>query len=205
MSKTIIQMLMNSKYKYYYLLFNIPAAILVVLIHVNTLNYTILSLVNYVAIVTSLILNLELQNYERGSDIYSYLTALKSENYLMVYRTASIFWVSSSLTVATSLIINLVYVQDIYIAQQAVYLIFILFANFFYIYFIQYLLINVQNQLFRDTAIVVITSVSMLSLMTRSLTTFMMYVTIIGLFLAVTCINRRISEELKREKANRIY
>lgn len=197
-------MVLNSKYKYYYLLLFIPVVVFLIFIHFNTLNYTILRLVNYVAISSSLLFSIELRSHEGDSNTYEYLTNMKSENYVMMYRTISIFWISGTLTIFTSLAVNLAYLKDVYIGQQIIYLIFILFSTFFYLYFLQYFLINIQNRLFRNSVIISVTLISSLSLMTRSLTTYLMYVTIIGLFLAVTCMNRRLSQQLKREKANKI-
>lgn len=205
MSRTIIQMLLSSKNKLYYLLLILPIVILNVILYNNTLNFTVLLLVNYVATFSSLILSFELLKQEEGSDIFCYLKTLKSENALLLYRTRAIFWISSTLTIITSLIINAIYIKDIYIMQQSLYLILIICGNFFYIYFLQYLFANVSNLLFRNSIITAVTALSMLSLMTRSVPTYIMYVTIIGLFLAVTYMNRRLTDELKRESKEEKY
>lgn len=199
MVKTILQMLVSSRNKYYYLILIIPVIILNILIYQNVLNFTILLLVNYIATFSSLIISLEILIQEEGTNIFSYLKTLKGENYVMMYRTTSIFIVSSILTVITSVSVNLVYAKDIYAVQQLIYLALILLADFFYIYFLQYIFTNISNTMFRNTVITGVTSIAMLSLMTRSMATYMMFVTITGLFLAVTFMNRRLTEELKRE------
>lgn len=199
MVRTIIHMLVSSKYKVYYLLSIIPIIILNVLLHNNILNFTILLLVNYIATFSSLILSFELLKQEEGTDIFAYLKILKSENELLMYRTKSIFFISSILTVITSVTINAIYLKDINVIQQTVYLVLILLGNYFFTYFLQYLIANVSKLLFRNAIITAVTLLSMLSLMTRNMPTYIMYVTIIGLFLAVTYMNNLLLDELKRE------
>lgn len=206
MSKTILQMMFSSRNKFIYLIILVvPSIILNILIYNNVLNFTILLLVNFIATFSSLIISLEVLIQEEGTKVYSYLKMLKSENFLMMYRTVSIFAISSTLTIITWFIMNTLYIKHIFIVQQIIYLFLILFANFFYIYFLQYLFVNIRNALMRNSIIIVVTTISMLSLMTRSLATYMMYVTIIGLFLAVTFMNRRLTEELKREANKNKY
>lgn len=205
MVRTIIQMLISSKNKPYYLLLILPIIILNVVLYHNVLNFTILLLVNYVATFSSLILSFELLKQEEGSDIFAYLKVLKGENALLMYRTRAIFLVSSIFTIITSMVINGIYLKDIYVMQQAVYLALILLGNYFYTYFLQYLFANVCNLLFRNSIIIAVSALSMLSLMTRSVATYSMYVTIIGLFLAVTYMNRRLTDELKRESKEDKY
>lgn len=206
MSKTILQMLFSSKNKGYYIfIMVIPVLFLSILLYNNVLNFTILLLVDYVATLSSLVMSLELLLQEEGTKVYSYLKTLKSENYIMMYRTISIFVLSSVLTIAVSLIFNLIYLKDVYVIQQLIYLGLILLANFFYIYFLQYLSINITNILMRNSIIMIVTAISLLSLMTRSLSTYTMYVTITGLFLAVTFMNKRLAEELKRDNADNMH
>lgn len=206
MARTILQMLLSSRNKFYYLIIIVlPIIVLNVLIYNNVLNFSILLLVDYVATLSSLVMSLEILIQEEGTKVYSYLKTLKSENYIMLYRTVSIFSISALLTIAMSLVMNSIYIKEVYVVQQMIYLILILLANFFYIYFLQYLFVNINNILMRNSIITIVTAMSMLSLMTRSLATYMMYVTITGLFLAVTFMNRRLAEELKREKAVNKY
>lgn len=206
MSKTILQMLFSSRNTgYYILIMVIPVLVLSILLYNNVLNFTILLLVDCVAISSSLVMSLELLLREDGTKIYSYLKTLKSENYIMMYRTVSIFVLSSVLTIIVSLVFNLIYIKDIYIIQQLIYLVLILLANFFYIYFLQYLSINVTNILIRNSIVTIVTAISLLSLMTRNLASYTMYVTITGLFLAVTFMNKRLTEELKRDNADKMH
>lgn len=205
MSKTILQMFISSRNKFIYLfILVIPSILIVITIHNNVLNFTVLLLVNFIATFTSLILSLEILIQEEGTKVYSYLKTLRSENFLMMYRTASIFAISSVLTLFTWFMLNGIYAKDINIIQQTIYLILILFGNFFYIYFLQYLFVNIKNALLRNSILTGVTAISMLSLMTRDLATYTTYVTIIGLFLAVTFMNRRLTEELKREAHDKI-
>lgn len=206
MTKTIVQMLLSSRNKLIYLMILIvPTVFLNIIIYNNTLNFSILLLVNFIATFSSLIISFEIISRERGINLYSYLKVLKNENFVMLYRTFSIFWISSVLTVITWLIMILIYAKSIFIGQQIIYLLLILLANLFYIYFLQYLLVSIKNVLVRNSTIFAVTSISMLSLMTRSMATFMMYATITGLFLAVTFMNRRLTEELKREASKKKY
>lgn len=205
MSKTIIAMVLNSKYRFAYLLILVlPILIISYFIYHNTLNFTILLLINFIATFISLILNLEIMIQEEGTRVYNYLKTLRSENYVIIYRTISICTIIVPITILTSFIVNIIYLHEINPVQQAIYLVLIIFANFFYTYFIQYLAINFKNVLFRNIVIISITVASMLSIMTRSMATYIMFVTVLGLFLAVTFMNRRLIDELKREEDNDI-
>lgn len=205
MSKTIIGMVLNSKYRFaYFLILVLPIIIINFFIYHNTLNFTILLLINFIATFLSLILNLEMTIQEEGTRVYNYLKTLRSENYVIIYRTVSICSIIIPITILTSLIINFIYIREINPVQQFIYLVLIIFANFFYTYFIQYLAINFKNILLRNVIIISITAASMLSIMTRSMATYIMFVTVLGLFLAVTFMNRRLIDELKREEDNDI-
>lgn len=201
MVKTLFDILASSRNKIIYLLILfIPSLLLIDYINNNPLNFSILLMVTYTATITSLIISLELAIQEEGSKVFDYLRLIKSENYVILYRTTSIFYISTVLTLITSIVLNLVYIEHINIAQQILYLMLIVISNYFYIYFLQYVAVNIKFGIIRNVIIIVVTTISLLSLMTKSLSTYLMFVTVFGLFLAVTFMNRRLSDELKRER-----
>lgn len=206
MSKTILNMITHSKYRYAYLLIIlIPSILINIYIYTSTLNFAILLFINFIATFTSLIITLEILIQEEGTKVYNYLRTLRSENYVMYYRTISIFNISSILTLISGILMYIIYFNYINAIQQIIYLILMIICNFFYIYFLQYVVVNINNILVRNIIIIAVTGISMLALMTRNLSTYLMFVTTIGLFFAVTSMNRRLSEELKREKSNHKY
>lgn len=201
MTTTLIQMVLSSKNKLYYILvLGIPIIIISMFIYIYPYNFTILLLLDYIAVMSSIVLTIELFIQEKNISTYLYLTTMKSENFVMLYRTFSIFIISGCLTLIVSLAINILYYQEIFILQQALYVPLILIADFFYIYLLQYLAINITNILVRNIVVIIVGAISLLSLMTRSLTNFIIFITITGLFLAVTFMNRRLTEELKQEQ-----
>ncbi|WOO87456.1 hypothetical protein RZE82_00525 [Mollicutes bacterium LVI A0039] len=200
MSKTIFNMLVNSKYRALYLaLFVLISIILNVYIYLDPLNFSILLYISFVATYISLVLSFEVSIQESRNFMYDYLKTLKGENFVMTYRSVAIFNWSAPITIFMSILLNTIYIKDVYITQQLIYLALILLCNYFYIYFLQYVSVNIKNELVRNTVITAVTLISLLSLMTRSLSTYLIFVTITGLFLAITYMNRRLGEELKRE------
>lgn len=206
MSKTIINMVFRSRLKFVYLaIILLPSIAIGIHIYNTTLNFSILLLVAFIATFSSLIITLEILIQEEGTKVYSYLKILRDENYVMIYRTLGIYNISFPLTVFTFFTVNLIYIKEINVIQQLIYLVLIVTSNFFYIYFLQYVSVNLTNVLIRNVVIISVTGISILSLMTRSLSTYIMFVTMIGLFFAVTVMNRRLSEELKREEHEKKY
>lgn len=206
MSKTIINMVFRSRLKFVYLaIILLPSIAIGIHIYNTTLNFSILLLVAFIATFSSLIITLEILIQEEGTKVYSYLKILRDENYVMIYRTLGIYNISFPLTVLTFFTVNLIYIKEINVIQQLIYLVLIVTSNFFYIYFLQYVSVNLTNVLIRNVVIISVTGISILSLMTRSLSTYIMFVTMIGLFFAVTVMNRRLSEELKREEHEKKY
>ncbi len=201
MVKTILNMLWQSNYKFFYfLIILIPSIFLNIHIYNTLLNFPILLFVCFIPTFVSLIITIEILIEEEGTKIFDYLILMKSENYVMVYRTLSIFAITAPITIVTSLIENTIYFTHVNIVQQLIYVVLILISNLFYIYFLQYVTININNMLLRNSIIISVTGISMLSLMTRSLPTYLMFITMIGLFFAVTFMNRRFSEEFKRNE-----
>lgn len=199
MVMTILNMLWQSNYKFFYvLIILIPSIFLNLHIYNTLLNFPIFLFVCFIPTFLSLIITIEILIEEEGTKIFDYLILMKSENYVMVYRTLSIFAITAPLTILTSLIENAIYFTHVNAVQQVIYLILILINNLFYIYFLQYVTINLKNMLLRNSIIISVTGISMLALMTRSLPTYLMFITMIGLFFAVTFMNRRFSEEFKR-------
>lgn len=200
MVKTLLDILAASSNKVIYMLIlAIPSILLIDYIYKNPLNFSILLMIIYIATITSLLISLELAIQEEGSKVFDYLRLIKSENYVILYRTTSIFYISTVLTLITSLLLNLVFIEHTNIPQQILYLILIVLSNYFYTYFLQYVALNIKFGIVRNVIIITVTALSILSLMTKSLSTYLMFVTVFGLFLAVTFMNRRLSDELKRK------
>ncbi len=200
MVKTLLDILASSSNKVMYMLIlAIPSVLLIDHIYTNPLNFSILLMIIYIATITSLLISLELAIQDEGSKVFDYMCLIKSENYVILYRTTSIFYISTALTLITSLLLNLVFIEHIYIPQQILYLILIIISNYFYTYFLQYVSLNIKFGIVRNVIIITVTALSILSLMTKSLSTYLMFVTVFGLFLAVTFMNRRLSDELKRK------
>lgn len=200
MVKTLLDILAASSNKVIYMLIlAIPSILLVDYIYKNPLNFSILLMIIYIATITSLLISLELAIQEEGSKVFDYLRLIKSENYVILYRTTSIFYISTVLTLITSLLLNLVFIEHTNIPQQILYLILIVLSNYFYTYFLQYVALNIKFGIVRNVIIITVTALSILSLMTKSLSTYLMFVTVFGLFLAVIFMNRRLSDELKRK------
>lgn len=203
MSKTILAMLINSKFKLVYtIFFLLPIVSVNIYIYTSKYNFSILMFINIVALIISAILSFELNYHENGTTIFNYLKTLKGENYVYLYRTWSIFKIAAVVTILSSLVINIIYAQYTLVFQQITYLSLILLSLFFYTYFLQYALLSLHNILFRNVIILSVSIISLLALMTRNLLNYLMFVSVLGLFFAISILNRRLTNELKRSNDN---
>lgn len=198
MIKTLITMIKNSKLKIIYLVSLISVIIIFnIAIYNNILNFTILMLIQSVAILTTLILYYELITTKNLDSIYSYLKTIKSTNYILSHCSISIFCLTTPFIIITSFFMNAIYINDIFIIQQVVYLLLILIGNLFYTYFLLYIAINVNNKIIANCLVCSVTIISLLSLITRNLSTFLMYIVTLGLFVSISIIKKRFNSELK--------
>lgn len=203
MTKTILNMVLKSKFRLLYLaVFIVLATFINIQIYGNPLNFSILLFISFVAIYVSLVLSYEIYIHEQGVQWFEYFKTLKGENYIMWYRTKSIFIITVPITVLSSIIMNTIYFKHIFVSQQITYLILIIISTFFYIHFVQFILLNISSVIIRNTIISSVTIIAMLSLFTKNIPSYLMFLNVLGLFLAITFMNRRLADQLRREKSS---
>ncbi len=197
MTNTILSLINKSKYKnYYYLSLIVPFILFNILIYYQVFSFTILLLIIYISITSIHIMCFELTINDLDSSQYDYLQVIKSENYIYLYRMISVFGLSSLIAICTSLIMNIIYFDESFIGLQLLYLIIILITNLFFTYFVLFVMKNINNVLLRNSLLLSISLIAMLSLMTRNLFIFIVYGMTLILFFLISFLTRRIHHKV---------
>lgn len=201
MFKTIIHIFKQSKFLgFESLIFGVIFLYLNLILHANPLNFTILLTILFVASYLSFIMCMELYYQEEENNVYKYLKILKPENEVALYRVKTIYLVSSTAAVVIAIVLNIIYIDKTLLFIQMIYLVLILIWNFFYIHFLQYMYIYINNGLLRNSIMICVSIISIIALMTKSLTTFVVIIIILSQFFAVTFMNRQIGNDIVNEE-----
>ncbi len=201
MTKLYIKMILNANNRFLYLIiYTFPITYLFLKNLISPMNYNILLLILLASMLLAIIVNEEVYVQEGGTKIISYLRILESETALYINKTSAAWLIVSCATLFTALFVLLIFKQFILISLFISYVIINLLFNFFYCYFLLYLTININTVILRNTIIFAVSFIVLLSLLTKSIVTYMSFVALLGLFMAITIINRRLVEQLKREE-----
>lgn len=197
MFKSIIDLFKQLKFlAFESLIFGVIFLYLNLILHANPLNFTILLIIHFVALYLSFIMCMELYYQDVENNVYQYLKILKPENEVSLYRVKTIYIVSSIVATFIAIVLNIIYIDKTVFFLQMIYFILILIWNFFYIHFLLYMYIYINNGLLRNSIMICVSLISIIALMTKSLITFVVIIIILSQFFAVTFMNRQIGNNI---------
>lgn len=200
MTRLIIQMLLiSNNWPIYIVIYALPIAFLSYRIYEEPMNYNSLFFMLVISIITAILVNEEVRYQEGGNKVHNYLRILESENYIYLSKTLSMFYIVSFTSLLIFLPINIIYRGQLLLSLQITYLFITIIFNFFFTYFVLYSNNNIKNAIYRNALISSVVFITILALMTKNVITYATIVALLGLFLAISVVNRRLSDELKRE------
>lgn len=200
MTRLIIQMLLiSNNWPIYIIIYALPITFLSYRIYEEPMNYNSLFFMLVISIITAILVNEEVRYQEGGNKVHNYLRILESENYIYLSKTLSMFYIVSFTSLLVFLPINIIYRGQLLLSLQITYLFITLIFNFFFTYFVLYSYNNIKNAIYRNALISSVVFITNLALMTKNVITYATIVALLGLFLAISVVNRRLSDELKRE------
>lgn len=201
MIKYILLMVLNSRYLGLYLsIYTLVTFFFTISLYMQPLNFTALTFVLVISILTSLFVCNEVLLQESGHNVHNYISYIESENRSYFIHTSAIYFITLAISLSLFIILNIVFFENLILSIQLSYMAIFAIFEFCYVYFLQYCMHVFDNTFVRRLTISSVSLICVLSLITKSIITFLTVVSLCGLFMAATVINRKLVYELRKEE-----